>query len=191
MSKTSGWWKGLLALAALVAFGLAGCGGPEPTSTAAILKTDLPFETIERADSSGTGQYYEGKDPKLVVLTEAGEYEALGNTVSVEAQMQLRDINYGEYLVVAVFQGWRPSVPTPQSGVEIHTISIEENTITIQAHFFEPVEGYEQLDTESSPYHLVKVRRREDMQGETEFILNVDGTMVSRQIHHLPGQRLK
>jgi hypothetical protein len=201
MHATSGWLKGLLTLTTLEAFGLvalAGCSEPEPTHTDSPTATlvplptatrqeiEVPFETIERMDSSGTGQLYEEREPKLVILTEAGEYEALGNTVSVEAQMQLLDIDYSDYLVIAVFQGWRPSMPTPQSGVEVHTISLKENTLTIHAHYYEPVEGYEARDVETSPYHLVKLRRREDVQGEVEFVLKVDGAVVSRQTRHLP-----
>jgi len=170
---------GLLVLAmpvtVSVAMILSGCQGRD--------EGDLPFETIERADSAGTGEYYEGEKPKLVIIAEAAEINTLGNTVSPDAQAQLRNLDFDHHFVVAVFQGWRPTLPTPQSGVEVQGISRKEGRITIYAQFYKPVEGYEQKDVVTSPYHLVTMRKGEDMQGEFEFVLNVDGADVVRQTH--------
>ena len=146
----------------------------------------LPFETIERADFPHGGEDYEDKEPRLIIITDATELDALGGTVSLDAQAQLQDLDFDRYFVIAVFQGWRPEWPTPQSGVEVQRISRRESTITIHAQFHEPVEGYVRKPVEISPYHLVKVPKGEDMQGEFEFVLNVDGTVVSRQTHSLP-----
>jgi len=42
------------------------------------------------------------------------------------------------------------------------------------------------MPIETSPYQLVKMRKGEDMQGEFEFVLNVDGADVVRQTHLVP-----
>lgn len=148
-------------------------------------ETELAFETIENADFSGTGEYYEDKAPRLVVISKVAELDTLGNTVSSEAQAQLQVLNFDQYFAVGVFQGWRPSLPSP-SGVEIQRISQQGRTITISARFYEPAEGTVQRDMVTSPYQLIKIWKGEDIQGELEFILNVDGTVVSQQTHILP-----
>jgi hypothetical protein len=168
----------LAALAVAVAITLSGCQGKK--------EVELPFETIERADSPGGGEYYEDKDPRLVIIAKAAELDTLGNTVSSDAQTQLRNLDFDRCFAIAVFQGWRPTLPTPRSGIEVQRLSKEGSTITIYAHVYEPVEGYEQKTIVTSPYHLVKTRKGEDMQGEFEFVLNVDGTNVVRQTHLVP-----
>ena len=156
---------------------LGGCRGKK--------EVVLPFETIERADTPGTGEEYEGEEPKLAIIAEAGKINALEDTVSSDALAQLRDMDFDQYFAVAVFQGWQPQLPPPPSGVEIQRISKKRSTITIYAHFHEPA-GEVWRPVEISPYHLVRVQRGKEMQGEIKFVLNVDGTVVSQQDHHLP-----
>lgn len=126
-------------------------------------ETNLPFETIERADSAGTGEYHKDKEPDLAIIAKAADISVLGNMVSSDAQARLRDLDFDRYFAIAVFQGWRPSLPTPRSGVEVQRITKEGSRITIYAQFYEPVEGYEQKTVVTSPYHLVKMRKGEDM----------------------------
>jgi len=149
-------------------------------------EVDLPFETIERADLAGTGEYYEGEEPKLFVITEAAEIDALGNTISFDAQAQLRNLDFDRYFAVAVFQGGQPDLPPPPSGIEVQGISKQGITITTYIHIYEPAEEVELRAVVASPYHLVKIRKGEDMQGEFQFILDVDGATVSQQTHRLP-----
>lgn len=172
---------GVLLLAGLVTVSVATMlGGCQKEK-----EVDLPFETTERADLAGTGEYYKGKEPKLVVVAEAAEIDVLGNTVSLNAQAQLRNLDFDRYFAIAVFQGWRPDLPTPQSGVEVQRIGRKKSTITLYARFYEPIEGYERKLVVISPYHLVKLQK-EDMRGEFRFILDVDGATVSQQTHRLP-----
>lgn len=174
-------WNLVAALLALVvgAMILGGCRGEK--------EVDLSFETIERSDSAGTGEYYEEEDPQLVVVTKTEEVDdRLGNTVSFDAQTQLESLDYDLWFAIAVFQGWRPHIPTPQSGVKIPRISREENTITVYAQFYEPVQGYEMHPEVNSPYHLVKIQKGENMRGEFGFVLNVDGKELVRKTHFIP-----
>lgn len=167
MRKYSVWTVlAMLGLAGLVVLVLlTACGTQE---------VDLSFETIERADSPGTGEYYEDKDPKLVIVNSVAELDMLGNTISPDAQSALRNLDFEQYCAIAVFQGWRPHIPTPQSGVEVQRIVKQGKTITVYALFFEPVEGYELLAMVISPYHIVQIRREEGLQEEYQFVLHVE-----------------
>jgi hypothetical protein len=164
-----------------------------PTATIASLVTktnqevELPFETIERAEFGWTGVLYQGKRPKLDVIARAEDVSALDGTISPDAQAQVQAVDFNEYLVLAAFQGWRPSLPTP-SGVQVQRITWNENThtITIDVHLYEPVEGTVSKDVVISAYHLVKLEKTEKMRGEIAFVLEVDGTAVSEQIVALP-----
>jgi hypothetical protein len=173
---------GVLLLSGLVAISaattLSGCQEEK--------EIDLPFETIERADLAGTGEYYEGKEPKLLVITEAAEIDTLGKTVSLNAQAQLRNLDLDQYFAIAVFQGWGPDLPPPPSGIEVQRISKQGITITTYVHIYEPSGEVELRAIVASPYHLVKIRKGEDTQGKFQFILNVDGATVSQQTHRLP-----
>jgi len=173
---------GVMLLAALVTASvttiLGGCRGKK--------EVVLPFETIERADIPGTGEEYEGEEPKLAIIADATELDTLGNTVSLDAQAQLQDLDFDQYFAIVVFEGQHSDMPPLRSGVEVQRISRKGSTITIYAHSYEPVEGYEQVIIKTSPYHLVKMRKGENMQGEFQFVLGVDGTVVSQQTHRLP-----
>ena len=154
---------------------------PVGESPPATESPSLPFETIERAKFANTGQYYEGQDPKLVVISEEQESHSLGDVISTEAQAQLQSLDFDQYFAAVAFKG---IVGCVYPGIMIQRIGVEGNVITFYAHVLEPIGGVCKTMI-TSPYHVVKVRRQE-MQGEIEFILNVDGTMVSRETHSLP-----
>ena len=147
---------GVLLLAGLVAISaattLSGCQEEK--------EIDLPFETIERADLAGTGEYYMGKEPKLLVITKAAEIDTLGNTVSFNAQAQLRNLDFDQYFAIAVFQRWRPDLPPPPSGIEVQRISKQGITITTYVHIYEPSGEVELRAVVASPYHFQDMERR-------------------------------
>jgi hypothetical protein len=147
----------------------------------------VPFETIEGENAAGTGEYYEAKEPKLLIITEAADIDLIGNTVSRNAQAQLRNLDFDQYFAIAVFQGWEPYWPDPSS-IEVQRISKRGITITIHIHI-DALSRSGEVELRAmvaSPYHLVQIRKGEDMQGEFQFILDVDGAMVSQQTHRLP-----
>jgi hypothetical protein len=167
----------LIILVALA--GATGCKDKEPA-------IEILFETMERKDLSGTGEYYEDKEPKLVVITGPEQADILGNTISPEAQAQLRNLDFDQHVAIVAFQGWRPVIPTPRSGVEIQRIEKRGNTITVFAQLYEPVEDLVKISLVISPYHLVKIQKGGDIQGEFKFILKADGKSVARQTHFIP-----
>ncbi len=124
---------------------------------------------------------------QLLIITEAAEIDVLGNTVSLNAQAQLRNLDLDQYFAIAVFQGWESYWPPPSS-IEVQRISKRGITITTYVHIHELSRSgeVELRAMVASPYHLVKIRKGEDMQGRFQFILDVDGATVSQQTHRLP-----
>jgi hypothetical protein len=143
-------------------------------------EADLSFETIERANQPGNVNYfYQDREPKAVVIAEASDIDALGNTVSLNAQTQLQALDLNRYLAIAVFQGWRPELPSPRSGIEVTRITREGSTVTIYALSYGPVEDYARMDVEISAYHLVKIQQGEGLQGDIKLVLNVEEVNVA------------
>lgn len=159
---------------------------------ARIGEQEIPFETVERVTDivvfpRGMNQSYPfslylGKEPKLVIITETGGISALENNVSPISQERLNNLDFGQYLAVAVFQGFKP---TTEYGVEIKRIVRSGNIITFNAHFTKRDPNLQAGDITTSPYHLVKIQKA-DLHGEFRFILRADGRVIARQIHRIP-----
>jgi hypothetical protein len=169
--------KSVLALAVIaLLLGMAGC---KLRPTELPKETELSFETIERTERFGG---YNEKDPRLVIVAEAREISTLGNAISANAQAQVRNLDFSQYLAIAVFQGLKGS---GGYGAEIQRVTRGGDTIIIYAHFAERDPKFEAPAIMTSPYHLVKVQKM-GLRGKIKFILNVDGTVVSQQTHDVP-----
>jgi hypothetical protein len=143
-------------------------------------EVDLSFETIERKIGPGNAHYfYQDKEPKAIIIAGASDIDALGNTVSLNAQRQLRALDLNQYLAIAVFQGWRPVLPTPRSGIEVTRITREGDTVTIYALSYGPVEEHVRKEVEISAYHVVKVEKGEGLEGNISLVLNVEEVNVA------------
>jgi PrcB C-terminal len=172
------------ALVLFITLFLNGCknvlptAGPTLTRTIIITPTtpevELAFETIERADIPGTGGEYQGRDPKMSIITRIEEIDALGDTISLSAQDELRKLDFNQYFVIAIFQGLKG---TNMYGVDIQQVTKSGNTITIFAHFTERNPELAAAAVNTSPYHVVKVQK-DGLQGEFDFFLNVDGEVI-------------
>jgi hypothetical protein len=135
---------------------------------------ELAFETIETADFPGTGDEYPGENPRMVIIARAEERDALGDTISLSAQDELRKVDFNQVFVLAVFQGLKG---TNMYGVDIQRVTKSGNTITIFAHFTERNPELEASAVNTSPYHIVKVQK-DGLQGEFDFFLIVDGETI-------------
>jgi hypothetical protein len=135
---------------------------------------ELVFETIERADIPGTGGEYQGKDPKMSIIARAEEIDALGDTISLSAQDELRKLDFNQYFAIAVFQGLKG---TNMYGVDIQRVTKNGNAITIFTHFTERNPELAAAAINTSPYHIVKVQK-DGLQGKFDFFLNVDGEVI-------------
>ena len=163
---------------------LSGCNAISPTTvpapapklalTPTVQGVEIPFETVERTDISGTGDDYPGKTPNLIVITGAEDVIALGNTISPSAQDELSKLDYNIYFVLVVFQGIKG---TNMYGVDIQRVIRDENRITVYTHFTERDPQREAGPVVTSPYQIVKVPRN-GLQGEFEFVLNGDGEVI-------------
>jgi hypothetical protein len=173
-------------LVLFIAFILIGCknvlpiAGPTlmPTTmfTPTTLGVELAFETIERADVPGTGGEYQGEDPRMIIINSAEQIDALGETISLSAQDELRKLDFNQYFAIAVFQGLKGS---NMYGVDIQRVTRNGKTITISAHFTERDPERTAADVNTSPYHIVKVQK-DGLQGELDFFLNVDREVILR-----------
>ncbi len=159
----------LLSITIALLVGAVGCASQESL---------LPFETIERSESSP----YQANEPKLAVVGNSGEAQSLDGLVSDFAQDQLLGLDYQENFGIAVFQGQKP---TNKYGVEIQRVGHTGNAITVYAHFATPDPARLRADIVTSPQHLIKVAKK-DLHGKIEFKLNVDGAVMVQQTYDFP-----
>jgi len=161
-------------LLVVVVISLPGCGRTKGM--------EMPFETIDRGMGAGRRERYESKEPGLVIIASLQDFALFEDDVPRLAQ-KLKDIDYSQFYVVAVFQGRKP---TGAYEVEIQGIRWQDDVVTIYSRFATPEPGQERTLVETSPYHLVKIRKGKNMRGEFEFVLDVDGKEVVRKTHFIP-----
>ena len=87
--------------------------------TACTRDQELPFETIEHLEWSGTGDLFEKKEPGLIVIARPEEASEIDNKIRSEAKTQLEALDYSKNFALLVFQGWKPS----NGYVSIHHIT--------------------------------------------------------------------
>lgn len=123
----------------------------QPTVTTEII---IPFETIEKSDAAGTGEYYQGSEPTLFAIMNEGDVDLLGNTISIDAQERLHSLDFNQKMALVVFQSENN---IDWLGVEIQRVTHKNNLITIEAVIIERNPNYQALDMELSPYHIVAI----------------------------------
>lgn len=142
-------------------------------------ETELPFETIEQQEISN----YQNTEPGLVVITKQAEVNNLDDWVLQEVRSRLQTIDYNAYVVIAVFQGWKP---TTRYGVQIERITRKGSIISIHALFLESKPGEPTGDLATSPYHLVRVQKTGTWGQQISFNLVVHGATVTSLSHYVP-----
>jgi hypothetical protein len=145
-------------------------------------QVDLSFHTLERREMSGTGEIWQHDEPGLLIVATLNDVPQLSDLVTREAEAKLQNLDLDQHFAVAVFQGMS-FIVVP--GIVIQRISQSGDTITIYAHILELV-AEAQRPLVVSPYHLVAVQRGDELQGDIEFVLNVDGKVVSRKARVFP-----
>lgn len=162
MSKMPGWLKGLLALAALVAFGLmlAGC-----TVTGA----ELPFEPLIQSEQA-IWSAYQGQEPKVEILRSIKDAQNLSSELWPEMQEKVLAVDYDNAFVVIVFQGLNP---TTGYQVEVRRIVERNGTLLVYARFTEPDRiPVGQLPT--SPHIAVEVEKPGGLDPDIEVVLKIN-----------------
>lgn len=132
-------------------------------------ETIIPFETIEKKEHAGTGDYYEAAGPKLFIIADVNDVIELGNTISISAQTDLQNLDFEKYVAFIVFRGKVPDIVD----VEIQKITQKENELTIHSTLFRRDPNLAHPDTVLSPYHIIKFPRNILLR-ETIFILDVE-----------------
>jgi len=138
--------------------GMTACGPRE---------TELPFETIERNDTYSPEEGYGGLKPCVVLVTTRQEIDRLEGLVSQAALDHLAELNFEQYFAIAVFRGRQP-----YSGYAtiIERVARQGDKIVVYAQFWEPRSNQVILTMETSPYHLIKVRRDDGVSQESELV---------------------
>jgi hypothetical protein len=129
--------------------------------------TELPFETIERNDTYSPEEGYGGLEPRVVLVTTRREIDHLEGLISQAALDQLVELDFEQYFAIAVFRGRQP-----YSGYAtiIERVARQGDKIVVYAQFWEPRSNQVILTIETSPYHLIKVRRDDGVSQETELV---------------------
>jgi hypothetical protein len=146
----------------------------------------LRYEPIERENHSEGGRLFEERQPEFFVVVESSDTEAFYDLISAHTRQTLRNLNFDDQFGIVVFQGCQPDFSSPPFGVEVQSLHRRDSSIIIEAHICGHVEDREWYPEVASPYHSIAAWREEDMHGDFEFILKVDGETVVNRIHYLP-----
>ncbi len=128
----------------------------------------LTFETIERDEYGTRGSSYNAAEPQVVFITSKQEINELEGLVSQAALDQLAQLDFKEYFAIALFRGGKPS-----SGFDtiIERVARRGDQIVIYAQFWSTSPYHAETAAETSPYHLIKVRREGNVSQESEALL--------------------
>jgi len=128
---------------------------PPPTPLAS---NSLAFETVARNESGVNIRADQMNDqPQLFLLTAPNEIARIQNQVNPETLRQLRNVNFDEYVVIALLRGRKPS---NNYQTVIERIEQMDHQLIIHAQFWEPSPQWASTGAETSPYHLVTVARQ-------------------------------
>ncbi len=163
---------------------------PPPTKTPFMLTelpagaVELPFETLGRDYS---GALLSIRQPALVIVSNQAENQVWNDfffpSVVKRLQTSLGDTDVGFYFMLAAFQGYRGcNGPT----IEIKQIVRQDDVIHIYAYFTEILPQDPCRTEATSPYHLVKVRKEGEWNGEYRFILYDNVRLVAEAKHFVP-----
>jgi hypothetical protein len=161
-----------ITVSALLLAGLAACEPPE---------TELSFETMEQESSPGSIKQWEGKEPKLLIIASAQDIEEAKPFVTDDGLAMLQQMDFTTHFAVLAFRGLQGS---SHAGFRIERIIRRGNEVALYA---QPgnIGGQPQ---ESSPYHLVTVKKEGNWDADYTFNLyfaQADAAVVSTT-HHVP-----
>ena len=160
----------LLAVAALL---LAGCQLSQvmpsiaPPSTNG--KVEIPFETVALNENGANIDAHAMQEgPRLLLLTSPEQLAGIQDQVNPETWAALQQTDFQQYAIVALFRGRKPST---NYQTVIERIERQGNRLIVYAQFWEPNPAWASATTETSPYHLVKIDRRQVPVSSVELVL--------------------
>ena len=190
-----------LSLWVLMSLGLSSCQSQpaealpaEPVSTdvrgTSPRGMELPFETIAQEtfgayrDPTPSNPYpFEDNSLAMLIIARPDDAAAVEHRITLTAKQRLQMLDYTGFLALGVFGGWKPSTGY---GVEVERIMREGNIVTVFATVHGPNLDEAKAQTESSPYHLVRVRKVGDWEQGITFNLVVEGAIVASRTYAAP-----
>lgn len=161
-----------LAVALLI---MTSCGPPSGE--------DIPFETVLRTGGGDVRAYYQ-PEPKIAVATDPEELDKLKSLLSPNDWDALHDIDLSTFLVIAAFQGRKPS-----GGYKIEIVSVKRSgyQVYVIANFVTVSPGTPALTMVTSPLHVIKVKKGDlPRKGRVIFaLMNTSGGVVAKTVHEL------
>lgn len=143
----------------------------------------LPFETVENKEVSGTGRFFEAREPTLIVIGQSAEIANLDGLITEKAKSELANMNYDRFFALLVFQGKKQS---NQYSLEIRGILQSGSDINVNVDMKEPMPNAPVGMTITSPYHLVKVEKGGLRNQYLTFNLMTQGTNLIQVRYHIP-----
>lgn len=138
---------------------------PVPTPSG----VEISFETIEVSEGGGVVEKLGlGTRAHLLLLTAPDEIVELEHNIYPQAYAELQQIDFEQFVVIALFRGRKP---TTDYQTVIEQVWRQDNRLLVYAQFWEPSPVYSVGDAATSPYHLVKVARRDLPSGQPELVL--------------------
>ena len=141
----------------------------------------LAFEPIVQEALGGVDSpYYGHAQPVFEVVTTAEEVEALKGSIQIWTLEALRSVDFDRYFAVIVFHrqiGWMPHSP---EGLVVEQVTRRGDEVIISATFYDDPNNVVRGQIVSSPYQVVKIEK-EEVQGEIDFVVNVDGQSAQEQ----------
>jgi hypothetical protein len=175
MRRRSPCWLGLvLGLSLLFPFFLVSC---QPQAT------DLTFETIEQKESPGTGNWYQSKDPGILVITQVADISAIDQLVTDAAITKLKTFDYDTGFALIVFQGQKPST---RYSIQIERIARSGDKVKVYVKLNEPTFELKVNDIITSPYQLVLVQKTGLWAKDITFEIVADGKNIASSDYKVP-----
>ncbi len=153
-------WLSTLIIAICLIFGLSvglvacqaiSTGTPTPEGSA------LSFETLEQEQYSGTGTVYELKNPGIIIVSSKDDLGSLKGLITDYNYVYLQTLNYDQFFVIGVFQGWKDYYS--EHNIQVDRVYRSGTIVNVLVTIPElgPNEHPGQMVT--SPYHIVEVEK--------------------------------
>ena len=140
---------------------------------------ELPFETIERRETAGTGKIGQEKEPGLMIIATPEDLAQTDKLFTKNAQAQLNELDFDAYFAIAAFLGWQSG---GHEGIDIERVIHRRDKVLVYARVGNPTP-----DTGvTSPYHLVTVQMEGNWNRKIRFTLHLDGTAATSLTHFIP-----
>jgi hypothetical protein len=163
----------VLPVLSLIGLLMAGCGPQEEP---------LEWEKIAQYDGGDIAPSPDER-PRMTVVATPDQVSELEPYVYSFVLQEISQIDFSEFLVVAVFQGYHG---VANYSVEVEKVTLKDRIITVNARFLEPDPNEVTVNITSSPYYVLGVQKTPGLHGEFTFVLIADGEEIMRQSRVIP-----